>query len=315
MERWTSGYHWSAAEAAINRWPQFIATIDGQDIHFRHMRSGGAGYPLILTHGWPGSFLEFDAIIEPLLDAGFDLVIPSIPGFAYSARPSNPIGPRRVAALWRRLMTDHLGYRRFGAQGGDWGSEISTWLGADHPDVTAGIHLNMVSGWRLPPDPTPEAVAWRRAMGAVRSEAFAYHTVQTTRPVSLSYAMGDSPLGFAAWVVEKFEQWTDPASVVDDDDLITNLMVHLVNDATGTMSWIYAGHLREAAASRPIRVDVPTAVARFAHDFFPQPPRSMVEDRYRLVRWREMERGGHFAAIEAPETLSRDIVAFFKELQ
>ncbi|ASE38902.1 epoxide hydrolase family protein [Brevundimonas vesicularis] len=313
---WIADYDWAATETAINEWPQFIATVEGLDIHFRHVRSGTGGYPLILTHGWPGSFLEFDAVIEPLLNAGFDLVIPSIPGFAYSAKPAGPIGPRRIAGLWRRLMTDHLGYRRFGAQGGDWGSEVSTWLGTDHSDVVTGIHLNMVSGWRLPPNASPEALAWRRAMSAVRSEAFGYHAVQSTRPLTLSYALSDSPLGFAAWGIEKFEQWSDPDCEISDDALVTALMVHLVNDATGSMSWIYAGHRHEAALeSGAIRVETPTAVARFAHDFFPQPPRSMVEDRYRVVRWTEMDRGGHFAAMEAPEALSRDIVAFFRELQ
>ncbi len=331
VEYWLTEYDWRAAEAELNAWPQFMTDIDGIDVHFYHVRGTGNGRALILTHGWPGSTLEFLGMIDRLAyparygrnpESGFDVVIPSLPGYGFSQPPSRPIGPRRIASMWRKLMIEKLGYRRFGAHGGDWGSAVSTWLGADHADVVAGIHLNMVASWsrdRHPPESDDEA-EYRRELARVQSRDFAYHHVQTSQPQTIAIALSDSPLGYAAWVLEKFNSWSDSPNGLDDrfrrDDLITNLMISLVNDAAATAIWLYRGRAVEAAtgAYATLRVDVPTGVALFPKEFIPYPPRAVAERTYNITQWTRMPAGGHFAALEEPCTLSDDIRRFFSFL-
>lgn len=329
VDHWTTAYDWDAAEAGLNRWPQFRTEIDGIDIHFYHIRgSANRPRPLVLTHGWPGSVIEFHGVIDRLAhperfggraEDGFDLIIPSLPGYGFSGRPPGPIGPRRIAGLWRTLGVERLGYTRLVAQGGDWGSGVSTWLGADHADVVAGIHLNMVSGWSAPPDAaiSDEEADYRRRLKAVRNRSFGYHTVQTHSPQTIGLLLGDSPLGFAAWVLEKFRNWGDTGGDIDSrferDTLITNLMIYLLNDAAATSTWLYRGRAEEAETGQyeGLRVRVPTGVALFPAEFIPYPPRAVAERTYDIARWTPMPAGGHFAALEEPERLSDDIRAFF----
>lgn len=329
VNHWTQAYDWDAAQARLNRWPQFKTVIDGIDIQFYHVKgSAGRDRPLVLTHGWPGSVIEFQDVIERLAhperfggdaEDGLDLVIPSLPGYGFSGRPPHPIGPRRVAALWRTLMIDRLGYSRFAAQGGDWGAGVSTWLGADHADVVAGIHLNMVSSLVAPTgEPASDAEAdYRRRLAQVQAREFGYHAIQTTKPQTIGLALGDSPLGFAGWVLEKFQRWGDTGGDIDGrfdrDTLITNLMIYLLNDAVTTSGWLYRGRADEAAAGgyRDLKVSVPTAVALFPAEFIPYPPRDVAERIYAVERWTPMVAGGHFAALEEPVALADDILAFF----
>ena len=329
IDYWMTGYDWPAAQERLNRWPQFRTVIDGMDLHFYHVKgSASRPRPLVLTHGWPGSVIEFHGVIDGLAhperfggdaEDGFDLVIPSLPGYAFSDRPASPIGPRRVAGLWRRLMVERLGYRRFGAQGGDWGSAVSTFLGADHADVVAGIHLNMVSSWvGQTGEPASGAeMNYRRDLGTAQRLGFGYHGLLSTKPQTIGIALSDSPLGFAAWVTEKFRDWGDTGGDIDSqfdrDDLITNLMLYLVNDAVNSSGWLYRGRVLEAAGGgyADIRVDVPTGVALFPAEFIPYPPRDVAERTYAITRWTPMPAGGHFAALEEPTALADDIRAFF----
>lgn len=329
VAHWLDGYDWRAAEAALNRWPHFTATVAGQRIHFIHVKgSAQRPRPLLLTHGWPGSVLEFLACIERLAhperfggraEDGFDLVIPSLPGYGFSSAPPRPIGPRAVARLWRSLMTDVLGYRRFAAQGGDWGAAVTGWLGAEHGDVTHAIHLNMIASWVLKPSPSPGAdeAAYHARVAAMRVQEMGYFMVQSTKPQTLALALSDSPLGFAAWVCEKFRTWGDTKGDIESrfslDTLITNLMLYLVNDNVGPALWLYRGRAAEAAVPMP-RVERPTGVALFPAELIPYPPRALAEQAYAIARWTPMPAGGHFAALEEPVAFSDEVRSFFAEV-
>lgn len=332
---WRDGYDWRAAEAHLNRLPHFIAEVDDLPIHFIHERgSGHDPLPLVLTHGWPGSFVEFDRLVEPLAhperhggDAAdaFDVVVPSLPGYAFSGRPAKPLGPRAIGGLWYRLMTDVLGYCRFGAQGGDWGSMVSSWLAYDHPGALAGLHLNMV-GLRpeldenSPPLSVEEQDWLRRAGKRMRMER-GYREIQATRPQTLAVALNDSPAGLAAWIVDKFRAWGDTGGEVetrfDRDTLLTNLMLYWCTGTVDSASWIYYAAREAGDLSLPGggRVTVPTAVATFPVDLVPPPPRGYAERAYAVTRWTDMPSGGHFAALEEPERLIEDIRTFFRPLR
>ncbi len=330
---WLEEFDWRAQEAALNTLPQFTAKVDGLDIHFIHEKgSGPAPMPLLISHGWPGSVSEFVDIIEPLahpqrfggsVDDAFDVIAPSLPGFGFSGKPPRPIGPRRIAELLAGLMTEHLGYPSFLAQGGDWGSAISTWLGYDHAASCCGVHINMLPV-RHPDGPQgPDELAWAARCESVLEAESGYNHQQSTKPQTLSYAMMDSPVGVAAWIVEKFNTWSDTQgddieSVYSKDQLLTNIMIYLVSESFNTATWIYYGRRQEGGREMPPggqRVEVPTAAALFPAEFMPWPPRSYVERLFELKRWTEMPRGGHFPALEAPELLSQDIRAFARTLR
>jgi microsomal epoxide hydrolase len=327
---WLERYEWRRAETALNQWPQYRARIDGLDIHFVHLRAAGdrPRLPLLLTHGWPGSFHEFHRVIDLLArpadgtDA-FDVVVPSLPGFAFSSAPPRPIGPRAVARLWHRLMTEVLGCTRYGVHGGDLGSAVSTWLAHDQPDAVAGLHLNlftMATADQAAPQ-GDEEIAWARAMQTVREREMAYAALHASKPQTVALALADNPVGTAAWMLEKFQAWSDPACDLTGparrDELITAVMLYLVSDAMPTSLWMYRGAAEENAgllpAGAPVRV--PTACARFPREFLPHPPRGRVERSFvNLVRWSEFERGGHFPALEVPQLLAADLRAFFATL-
>ncbi|MEO5641126.1 MAG: epoxide hydrolase [Sphingomicrobium sp.] len=314
---WLDHYDWRAAEAELNRLPQFTAAIDGLDIHFIHVRGDGGGgrLPLLLTHGWPGSVVEFQAAIPLLAAQGFDLVIPSLPGYGWSSRPASPIGPRAVAMLWRKLMVDVLGYRRFGAQGGDWGSGISIALGREHDDVVAAVHVNLL--FQLPMrDASPALIAWRAEMDAILAREGAYMLEHRTRPQTIGLALAASPLGFAAWVLEKLNGWADTGGNIErrftKDQLITNIMTYLVNDAVQSAIWLYHGSSLEQPHTGACKV--PFGFASFPGEFVPPPPRADVERAFKLVRWTEMPSGGHFAAWEEPSAFAAEVGSFFRQI-
>jgi pimeloyl-ACP methyl ester carboxylesterase len=336
-EYWRTTYDWRAWEKRLNELPQFTTTIDGQNIHFLHVRSPEPdATPLVLTHGWPGSFLEFLQVIGPLSDPrahggdpadAFHLVIPSIPGYGFSG-PVTERGwdPTRVAGAWAQLMA-RLGYERYGAQGGDWGSFVSQALGYVDADHVIGVHLNF-----LTTDPTgapgelddvsPQDKAKLERNLQIRAEASAYYALQASRPQTIGFALADSPAGQLAWIAEKFKEWTDPnEGTVDRDHMLTNITLYwLTNTAASSARFYYevthpANRLQQSAdpvGARPERSPTPLGVAVFPYDALPI--RALAERIANVVHWTEFDRGGHFAAMEQPELLVGDIRTFFREL-
>jgi pimeloyl-ACP methyl ester carboxylesterase len=331
---WRERYDWRAAEAALNRFPHFRARVGDLGIHFIHVRgTGPRPFPLVLTHGWPDSVAQFVKVIGPLTDPAahggdpadaFDLVVPSMPGYGFSDRPAAPgMEAERIAALWAELMRG-LGYRRFGAQGGDWGSMVSTYLGANHADVVAGIHLNMVIAF--PPDPanpvaglTQEEVVDLMPAQAFLKEESGYQRIQGTKPQTLGYALNDSPAGLAAWIVEKFRTWSDCDGEVErrftKDELLTNVMIYWVTETINSSCRLYYEMMHaDKFPPRSFRVEVPTACAVFPKEIL-KPPRAWVERLYNVARWTRFPAGGHFAAMEEPAALVEDVRAFFRTLR
>ncbi len=330
---WLEDFDWRAQEAALNRLPQFTAPVEGLDLHFiRETGSGPAPLPLLISHGWPGSVFEFSEIVAPLAhperfggraEDAFDVVAPSLPGFGFSGKPGHPMGPRAMARLFAELMTGVLGYDGYLAQGGDWGGAISSWLGYEHAPVCRGIHLNIMT-MRHPEGPQgAEEEAWAARFEKEQESEMGYRTQQATKPQTLSYAMMDSPVGVAAWIVEKWNSWSDTEgddieSVYCKDRILTNIMVYLVTGSFNTASWIYAGRREEGGrvlSPEGRRVEVPTACALFPKELLSWPPRSYVERVYNVTQWTEMPRGGHFAAMEEPELLIEDIRKFARTVR
>ena len=327
---WREKFDWRAQERRLNQFEQFTTTIDGLDIHFIHRRSRSPNaFPLILTHGWPGSFAEFAKVIGPLTDPvahggraedAFDVVVPSVPGYGFSGKPRRVgYGRERIARTMATLMA-RLGYARYGAQGGDIGSGISTQMALDDSAHVAGLHLNLCSA--DPPDPsnptaglTPDEIARMRDRDAFwTDEERGYSHVQGTKPQTIGYLLNDSPAGLAAWIVEKFRVWCDcdgdPETRFTKDELLTNIMLYWVTQTpTSAARYYYEGRHNPGAANR--RVEVPTACAAFPKEIRFTPPR-WLEPRYNLARFTIMPRGGHFAALEQPELLVEDVRAFFR---
>jgi pimeloyl-ACP methyl ester carboxylesterase len=309
--RWRDGYDWRRHEATLNELPQFVTEIDGQPVHFVHVRSADPGaLPLILTHGWPGSYLDFLDVIEPL-SRDFHLVVPSIPGFGF-AGPTRERGwdQRRVARAWAELMR-RLGYDRYGAQGGDWGSGISRLLGDLDAEHVVGVHVNFLP--TPPVDGVPLDAADRARLE--RTVAFArqrpgYQVLQATRPQTISYALTDSPVGQLAWIAEKFAEWTDPATAVDDDRILTGVSLYWLTRTAGSAARL----TRESGPGGPLICRVPLGVAVFPHDIVLS-VRPLVEHAYTVTHWSEFDRGGHFPAIEVPDLFAGDVREFFGALR
>ena len=332
-EHWLDSYDWRAAEAALNRFPQFTARVDGLDLHYIHLRGSGPDpTPLLISHGWPGSVFEFMEVLEPLAhperfggraEDSFDVVAPSLPGYGWSGKPPRPIGPRAVAGMFAKLMAEVLGYRRFLAQGGDWGAAIASWIGFEHAPPCAGIHLNMMGVRAAGVAPrSDEEKAWAREARRIFDAGGAYLRQHATKPQTLSYAMMDSPVGVAAWIIEKFYAWSDLRrrglnAVYSKDRLLDNVMVYLLTRSFNTATWIYYGHRESGDGFLPPggRVEAPVGVAAFPVEFVLWPPRSYAETAYNIVHWTDMPRGGHFAAMEEPEALVADIRAFARPLR
>ncbi|MGY9055554.1 MAG: epoxide hydrolase family protein [Alphaproteobacteria bacterium] len=329
---WVDHFDWRAQEAALNKFSHFVAPVEGIDIHFIHEKGSGPNpVPLLISHGWPGSVAEFQQIIEPLThperhggdpNLSFDVIAPSLPGFGYSGRPPRPYGPRKIAGLFNSLMTDVLGYDHYVAQGGDWGGAVSSWLGFDHSAACRAIHLNVLIT-RTPDGPQgPEEQAWSDRFDHEQIMQEGYRTQQATKPQTLSYAMMDSPVGIAAWLVEKFNAWSDTdgddvESVYTKDELLTGIMIYVTTRTFNTATWIYYGRREEGGrvmSPEGLRVEVPTGCALFPKELLAWAPRSYVERIYNVTHWTEMPKGGHFAAMEEPMLLVEDIRKFVRGL-
>ena len=308
---WRDGYDWRRRERELNRYPQFTCALDGAVIHFFHIRgSDPDAPPLLLTHGWPDSFLRY-AKAFPLLSA-HDLVVPSLPGFAFSTLPKKGfLNNAETAELWHRLMTDVLGYRAYAASGGDMGRGVTCCLAANHPDEVMGVHLTDVGfaadlvaapDEQLTPDELDykrRALAWQRAEGA-------YIAIQSTKPQTLACALSDSPAGMAAWLAEKYRAWSD-WELLTMDDLCDCLTLYWMTNTACTSIRAYHGN---SFTLPPIgRITVPTAIAAFPRDVLPV-PREWIERNYPVVQYTEMRRGGHFTALEQPEAFAADVSQF-----
>lgn len=326
VRHWITRYDWREQEERLNRLPHFTVTVAGQRLHFVHARGDGSAAPVLLLHGWPGSFLEFEELIAPLVADGHDVIVPSLPGYAFSGRPAYPIGPRRTAEMFHQLMVMLQGPKRYLVQGGDWGAAVGAWMAYLHPEACGGLHLNMVLVQAEDVKPrSEEERAWKQKRLGLAKEEAGYAHAQSTRPQTLGYALSDSPVGVAAWIGEKFAAWSDgplangvpdPSRVFGEDRLLTNIMLYVATCSIVTSTWMYRGRVLEGSSFLPAggRITVPTAVAAFPDPVFPPPPQSLVSRTYDLVRWREMPRGGHFAAMEQPELLLADLRQFRDQL-
>ena len=331
---WQTDFDWRAQEARLNKLPQFTAEVDGLNIHFIHQHGKGPDpFPLVITHGWPGTGLDMEKIIPLLTNPGdhgadpadaFDVVIPSIPGYGFSQRPNQPgFGPYRVAEMWVKLMTG-LGYERFGVQAGDWGAAVSAWLAFRFPDHVTGLHLNFIPGNYRPPlgDGQPPLSTEEKAFLEKASTWFdtegGYHRLQSTKPQTPAYGLTDSPVGLAAWIVEKNRGWSDCGGDVERaftfDALLTNISIYWFTGTIGSSIRFYReNRLRPLQFAPGERVLPPLGVAVFPRDTMP--PRAWVERVFNVTRWTHMLRGGHFGAQEAPEALAREIREFFRPLR
>jgi pimeloyl-ACP methyl ester carboxylesterase len=322
---WLEEYDWPAAQTRLNRFPQFRTMIDGLDIHFVHVRSPHPdAVPLVMTHGWPGSVVEFWKVIGPLADPvsfggsaadAFHVVCPSLPGYGFSGKPArHGWGTERIADAWDRLM-GRLGYPRYGAQGGDWGSRVTMALGLRHPGHLIGMHLNMVAF----PDPgnpgdlTEREQAALAALGRHRAQGSGYAAQQSTRPQSIGYGLVDSPAALCAWIVEKFQSWSDcdgdPWNVFTPDEMLDNIMLYWL-PATGAS----AARLYWESFARRITdpVPVPAGCSIFPREIY-RPSRRWAEPQFPDLRhWNELDKGGHFAALEQPETFINEVRAAFR---
>jgi pimeloyl-ACP methyl ester carboxylesterase len=333
VEYWRTQYDWRVQECRMNRWRHFRVTIDGQGLHFIHERGKGPKpIPLIITHGWPGSFYEFMEIIGPLTDPAahggdpadaFDVVIPSLPGYGLSAPTRDRrVNIARIADWFAALMTDVLGYARYGAQGGDWGAMVTSRLGFAYPQQLCGIHLNMVAA---APHPANRAnlssaeQAWLKEVAAWRYEETGYQWIQGTKPQTLAYGLNDSPVGLCAWIIEKFRTWSDCAGNLEQsytkDQLLTNVMLYWLTQTINSSTRLYYEDRHSPwRLGKEEKITVPTAIAAFPGELI-RPPRAWAERAYNIQRWTEMPAGGHFAAMEKPQLLVEDIRAFFRELR
>jgi pimeloyl-ACP methyl ester carboxylesterase len=333
LAHWADVFDWRARERELNAMSQFRAEVDGVRIHFVHERARhGRGIPLILTHGWPSTFVELLPLVPFLTDPAahdidgpaFDVVIPSLPGYGFSERPAEVgVNYQRVAGLWHRLMRG-LGYECYGAQGGDFGAGVATFMALSAPETMIGVHLSTL-------EITPYTGPGARPLSAAertyleRNEAFwqaegGYKAIQSTKPQTLGYGLNDSPAGLAAWILEKWRSWTNSRGDLDEtfsrDFLLTTLTLYWVTQTiTSSMRDYFDNHnsrLRVTPGPRDL-VKVPTGIAVFDNTFVDEgtPPREWAERLYNVRRWTRMPRGGHFAPVEEPELLTRDIVAFF----
>ena len=328
---WAEGYDWRATEARLNALPQFRTAIDGVGIHFVHARSPHAGaLPIVMTHGWPGSIVEFTKVIGPLTDPtahggdaadAFHVVCPSLPGYGFSDAPAEPgWGIDRIAAAWIRLMA-RLGYERYGAQGSDWGTSVSTLIGVQDPGHVAAIHV-------VPPLAAPDpatfgdlTAAERAALAdleAAERSASGYSAIQSTRPQTVGYGLVDSPAALCAWIVEKFAEWSD-GDVLSPDDLLDNLMLYWLPGTGVSAARLYWESFARVSewftSANPDVVGVPAGCSIFPKEM-PRASRRWAERRFTdIIHWNELDRGGHFAAYEQPELFVEEVRAVFRHVR
>lgn len=340
IARWQDGFDWRHWEARLNRFLQYRVALKRPDtgklqsVHFLiEPGSGDNPRPLLLTHGWPGSVLEFIDVIEKLahperfggkVKDAFTVICPSLPGYGFSMPLEKPIGPRAVAKLWRDLMVEVLGFGRFLVQAGDWGSIVSSWLGADHPDHAIMLHLNMVP--LRPPltkDSAPFTAAekeWIARTKKIQAAESGYFAIQSTKPTTLGYGLSDSPAGLAGWIVEKFHGFArapveqDPP--FDTDHIIANVALYWLTGTATTSSWMYWAAMRAGdMALKPGEfVSVPTGFLLPPWDLVPPPPKGWLERGYTVTHRHDLERGGHFVAMEQPDAFIQDVQSFFRNV-
>ena len=334
VDYWRSDYDWREQEKRLNRFRQFTARLDDVDVHFIHEQGeGSAPVPLLLTHGWPGSIVEFHELI-PLLthpsahggevQDAFTIVAPSIPGYGFSFCPNQRrFGLREISDTFQRLMTDVLGHQRFVAHGHDWGAFVSTRLGYAYPQNLAGIHITLLAIPRVRTaghNPSAEEKRFYQQLDHWLKEECGYSWIMGTKPQTLAYALTDSPVGLAAWILEKFRTWSDCKGDLDThfsrDVLLTNIMLYWITGAIGSSFWPYYARFHEPWIVLPgHKVMVPTGYAEFPREIL-TPPRSLAELTYgNITRWAPMPSGGHFAALEAPQQLAAEIRAFVRPLR
>ncbi|MEA2446728.1 MAG: hypothetical protein QOK47_365 [Actinomycetota bacterium] len=323
IDYWKDGFDWREQERHLTRWKHYTVGIRGHQIHFVRTVVGDGTKPMILTHGWPSSFFELTHLIEPLSDlteeGGYELVIPSLPGYGFSVAAPEPWQMPTIHELWKTLMVDVLGHTRFGAHGGDLGAGITAKLGMFYPEHVTGIHVNGVyaPGAEMAGDLTPAERAYVERENLWGQTAGGYAHIQATRPLTLGYSLTDSPAGLAAWILEKFREWSDCGGDVESrftkDQLLTTITLYWVTRsiATSFLPYFEATNNPNPIAWKPI--EVPCAVALFPADIS-APPREWAERYYNVVRWTEMPSGGHFPAMEEPQLLAQDLHSFFSDL-
>jgi microsomal epoxide hydrolase len=329
---WQHEYDWRKQEATLNRYTQFRTDLDGLSFHFIHERGKGPKpLPIILTHGWPDSFYRMHKIIPMLTDPesfggnaadSFDVIVPSIPGFGFSDPVRKPGWTmKQTAELWANLMRDVLGYQRYAAAGGDWGSPISQLLALNNPASVIGIHLTDI-GFQAtinldPSSLTPVEQEYLRAKQQRSFQEGGYVMIQSTKPQTLAYGLSDSPVGLAAWIIEKFYGWSDIDGALErtytKDELLTNIMIYWVTQTINSSMRFYYEESHAPSFKPGQRVEVPVAMALFPKDT--PAPRALAERTLRIERWTEMPRGGHFPALEEPELLVEDLRAFYRSLR
>lgn len=330
---WRDRYDWRVKESELNRLSQFTSNIDGIKVHFVHERGKGPNpLPIILTHGWPDSFIRYKKVIPLLTDPAryggdpndaFDVIVPSLPGFGFSGKPATGgVNNFTVSGLWAKLMTEELGYKKFAAGGGDMGSGVARYMAAIHPELLLGIHVTDIGIIRQlltaqdDGSLSKEELEYKAAVQRWITQEGGYMSLQSTKPQTLAYGLSDSPVGLAAWIIEKFRSWSDCscdlAQKFGNDELLTNIMIYWVTNSAGSAAHRY---YENSHSLPPLgRIDVPTGVALFADDIL-LPPRKWAEQNVNITRWTEIPRGGHFAAMEEPELFAEDIRVFFRQLR
>ena len=325
---WAADYDWRAHERALNELPQFLLNLSGRDVHFIHARGRGPKpLPLVVTHGWPSCFYEMHKILGPLSDPAahggdpadaFHVVAPSLPGYGFSERPSTRgVSIDTVADSWVSLMQS-LGYERFGAQGGDWGAAVNSALGHRHAGRLVGLHYNMLS---VPVDEASlneKQRAWWESVKAYRAKEWGYVQLQSTKPQTPAFALNDSPIGLAAWILEKWRRWSDCDGDLlrsyTRDELCTLVTLYWVTETIGSsMRMYYESFGKAIAPQAPARIEVPVGAALFNEPN--RPPREIVEPYFNIVRFTEVDRGGHFPAFENPQGLIDEVRSFFRDLR
>ncbi|MDO6434038.1 epoxide hydrolase [Flavitalea sp. BT771] len=322
---WGHGFDWYEQQDYLNTFSHFRADIGGFGIHFIHHKGKGRRTtPILLTHGYPDCFIRFLKVIPLLTAAGFDVVVPSIPGFGFSDRPKQPgMNPELVADLFAQLMTDELGYRQFIAHGGDWGSSIAEQLAVHHPEALLGIHLTDVPYHHLftmkAEDLSEAEKKYMQAGQQWQMTEGGYAILQSTKPQTLAYAVNDSPIGLASWIIEKFYAWSDTKGQLENsftkNELLTNLTIYWVTQTAGSAFRMYYEAMRDMLKNKGAgsRISIPTAVAIFPKDMVPA-PKEYAERIFNIQQWTNMPEGGHFAAMERPILLADDIMQFAKKL-
>lgn len=330
---WHDHYDWRSQEAELNRFHQYLVPLVDIDLHFIHEPGHGKNpMPLLISHGWPGSIFEFNELIPMLTDPArfgadpadsFTVVAPSLPGYTFSFKPDQPrFNIEQMSEIFSKLMTDVLGYERFAAQGGDWGAFLTSRLACDVPHRLLGIHLTLLALRRdpvVPDNPTEEERRYLQELEHFLKEDTGYQWIQGTRPQTLSYGLTDSPVGLAAWIVEKFYSWSDCQGDLDaylgKDKILTNIMLYWVTGAIGSSFWPYYAR-RHGAWPIPNnkRIEVPTGYVEFPKEIL-RPPRSMAERVYNIQRWTVKQQGGHFAAMEQPHAIAEEIRTFFRQFR